>query len=665
MVHKDSFHVMTFETAKKAVDYLLSQPPRVDAVVWNFIGGEPTLEMELIDKITDYIKLKQYINGHPWHVKHMFFIGTNGVLYGTDTVQRFLQKNRNHVQFSITIDGTRKKHDLQRVRSDGSGSYDDVYESVKLWQTQSKSTAMSTKVTFSSEDIIYLKESVIHLWDIGITYVAANVVFEDVWKPGDAAVFYKQLIDLADYIIDNEIWDMYSVRFFDPQVGFQSSKETINTHCCGTGKMVAIDTEGNLYPCVRFINYCRVNKSSASGSVGDLSTGSDADRLRAFDNLSLSAISDDECRSCQISSGCFTCAGHNFDDTFGFTVFHRAKYNCEMQKAQVAANMYFWSRYTEQTGRVSPFEMNRYRLYVGSGWKIEGLRFIYILLSDQEMSFCNYDVNGSNTMSSETIEEALAIIYERNMVPVYIGVPDISSVDNSKVNIKIIDSGNAYIPTSEVESVVYVYSGIISVVSRIAYHADSECSCIYVVEETDIPDLSEAICILASRHSSVTINKRNFSTWSASSCDLYHQKLVEAAETINESMDKLSSSNPLLQKSWRNDDLDCDAGVSSFVLAPNGSIYPCPAFYYMTPNNPICHYTAMRDDLEKSNILYSKEKSPVCKECDNMICRRCVFDNWHRTGNINIPSYAQCDLAFKERSVFSKSKSEELHNTAD
>lgn len=49
---------MSVETAKKAVDFILAQEPKFPAAVWGFIGGEPTLEIDLIDEVTDYIKMR-------------------------------------------------------------------------------------------------------------------------------------------------------------------------------------------------------------------------------------------------------------------------------------------------------------------------------------------------------------------------------------------------------------------------------------------------------------------------------------------------------------------------------------------------------------------------------------------------------------------------------
>jgi hypothetical protein len=72
----------------------------------------------------------------------------------------------------------------------------------------------TTKVTFSSEDLPYLKESIIHLWENGISVVPANVVFENVWKEHDDEIYEKQLRELADYVIENELWNKVNCTFF-------------------------------------------------------------------------------------------------------------------------------------------------------------------------------------------------------------------------------------------------------------------------------------------------------------------------------------------------------------------------------------------------------------------------------------------------------------------
>lgn len=181
--------------AKQAVDYILSHEADMpeEAVVWDFIGGEPFLEIDLIDKLCDYIKIEMYRRKHHWFNSYRFSFSTNGINYHTEKVQQFIKKNAAHLSIGITIDGTQRKHDLNRIWNtpemeqgimpkpeEERGSYADVVKNIPLWLEQFPGDG--TKVTISSADILYICESVLHLYSLGIHEVNINVVFEDVWK---------------------------------------------------------------------------------------------------------------------------------------------------------------------------------------------------------------------------------------------------------------------------------------------------------------------------------------------------------------------------------------------------------------------------------------------------------------------------------------------------
>ena len=91
--HKTNKNKMSFEVAKKTVDYVLSDPSLLiyEGVIWDFIGGEPTLEMDLIDEICDYILYKMYVTKHKWLSCYRIMIGTNGLLYTSEKLQKFIQ----------------------------------------------------------------------------------------------------------------------------------------------------------------------------------------------------------------------------------------------------------------------------------------------------------------------------------------------------------------------------------------------------------------------------------------------------------------------------------------------------------------------------------------------------------------------------------------------
>ena len=222
LVGKNVKERMPWEVAKTFIDYVLDHENdsefATESVVWDFIGGEPFLEIELINKICDYIKTELFRRNHHWFNSYRFSFSTNGINYHEKAVQDFIKKNREHLSIGITIDGTEKKHDLNRVyKITEKGSYKDVVKNIPLWLEQFPGGG--TKVTISSADIPYITESVLHLYSLGIHEVNINVVFEDVWQEGDDKRFEDQLMQLADAIIDGGFYQDYACSFFSENIG--------------------------------------------------------------------------------------------------------------------------------------------------------------------------------------------------------------------------------------------------------------------------------------------------------------------------------------------------------------------------------------------------------------------------------------------------------------
>jgi len=344
LVGKNEKERMSWATAKAAIDYILMHEDffKEESVIWDFIGGEPFLEIELIDKICDYLKTEMFRLNHHWFNSYRFSFSTNGINYDSPKVQNFIEKNHSHLSIGITIDGTPRKHDLNRVwkGSDEKGSYLDVVRNIPLWLSQFPEAG--TKVTISSADIPYICESVLHLFSLGIHEVNINVVFENVWHNGDDEAFEKQLIDLADAIIDNGYYQDFTCSFFSELIGKPLDVERDNQNWCGAGRMLAIDAAGNFYPCTRFAAYSLRNKKPII--VGNIIDGIDTDKLRPFLTLDRKTQSTQECLECEIASGCAWCQGENDDAASTSTIFQRSMAICRMHKARVRANNYYWNK---------------------------------------------------------------------------------------------------------------------------------------------------------------------------------------------------------------------------------------------------------------------------------------------------------------------------------
>ena len=75
-------HRMSFDIAKRFIDMLIDNDENTrqyidtrakKAIVIDFIGREPFLEIELIDKICDYFVEQMFFKDHPWQYNYRIF----------------------------------------------------------------------------------------------------------------------------------------------------------------------------------------------------------------------------------------------------------------------------------------------------------------------------------------------------------------------------------------------------------------------------------------------------------------------------------------------------------------------------------------------------------------------------------------------------------------
>lgn len=219
---------MSLEIAKKFVDLLLDATPENNAyinpvvspfLIIEFIGGEPLLEVRLMDQIMDYFLSQALERMHPWVDKYMISISSNGTLYFEPEVQKFLLKHRGHLSLSITIDGNKELHDSCRVFHDGRPSYDLAVAAAQDWMKTHKGY-MGSKITIAPENVIYLYDALVHMVELGYEEINANCVYEKGWELGHATELYNQMKRFADYCLENDktyiFYSLYEDIFFRP-----------------------------------------------------------------------------------------------------------------------------------------------------------------------------------------------------------------------------------------------------------------------------------------------------------------------------------------------------------------------------------------------------------------------------------------------------------------
>lgn len=93
---------------------------------------------------------------------------------------------------------------------------------------------------------------------------------------------------------------------------------------------------------------------------------------------------------------------------------------------------------------------------------------------------------------------------------------------------------------------------------------------------------------------------------------------------------------------------NCNAGIDSLTISPDGDIFICAGFFYDEMGS-IGNLTNGYDIPNKH--LYETSFAPICRRCDAFQCKRCVWNNKKSTHEVNTPSHEQCVLAHLERNV--------------
>lgn len=347
-------HFMDFDTAKTAIDMLFTQANNPDfvfsyektfGIIFDFIGGEPFVAIDVVTQIIDYIEDKLFKTDSPWLLYHKYSFSTNGVLYFEPKVQNLIKKYGNLLSISVTVDGNKELHDSCRVFPDGSGSYDLAVKAALDQKERFGNTA--TKITLSPYNIDKLSSAVFNMFSLGFNYVQGNCCFEEGWEVKHATIFYYELKKIADFILKNHYEDVYGTSFFNEDMFRPYSDEDDRNYCGGTGAMLALDYRGKFYPCLRYMP-SSLNGEQPGLEVGSLSTGiyqteKDKKTFEMLESITRTSQSTEECNNCPIGRGCAWCSGYNYQK-FG-TPNKRATFICDTHKARALANLYFWSLY--------------------------------------------------------------------------------------------------------------------------------------------------------------------------------------------------------------------------------------------------------------------------------------------------------------------------------
>lgn len=316
--------LMSFETGKKAIDFLIEKSEdRVELEV-DFFGGEPLMNFDVVKQIVEYARQKEKEFGK----KFKFTITTNGILLDDEKIDYI---NREMYNVVLSIDGRKEVNDNIRKRIDGTGSYNTILPKFKKLVEGRKDKDYYVRGTFTKYNLDF-SDDVYSLFEQGFDQISVEPVVAD--PKEDYAITEKELPAvfreyerLAEKILES---DKKGERFnfFHFMVDLDQGPCAIKRlRGCGCGNdYIAITPQGDIYPCHQFVG-------KPEYKMGNLYEGTfNEDIKKEFSNTHI--YSKPECKNCWAKFYCSGgCNANNYQ--YAGDIHNAHKLYCEIQKKRL------------------------------------------------------------------------------------------------------------------------------------------------------------------------------------------------------------------------------------------------------------------------------------------------------------------------------------------
>ncbi|MBR4278903.1 MAG: thioether cross-link-forming SCIFF peptide maturase, partial [Clostridia bacterium] len=243
--------LMSFETGKRALDFLIENSGSRHNLEVDFFGGEPLMNLDVVKKLVEYARSIE-----KQHNKNFrFTLTTNGLLIDDDLIE-FANREMDNVVLSL--DGRKEVHDRFRVDFAGNGSFDRIVPKFKKLVDARNGKGYYMRGTFTKRNPDFLNDIKVML-DLGFNELSMEPV---VCAEGDESeltdkefpILCEQYEALASLMLERE-------REGRPFTFYHYMIDLTGGPCiykrisgCGSGtEYMAVTPWGDLYPCHQFV----------------------------------------------------------------------------------------------------------------------------------------------------------------------------------------------------------------------------------------------------------------------------------------------------------------------------------------------------------------------------------------------------------------------------
>ncbi|MEY8317835.1 thioether cross-link-forming SCIFF peptide maturase [Oscillospiraceae bacterium 50-58] len=250
---------MDFDTAKRAIDWVVAKSGKRRNIEVDFFGGEPLMAMDTVKRTVEYARSLE----EKYDKVFRFTITTNGILLDDETIDYI---NREMSNVVLSLDGRGEVNDRMRPTVNGKGSYEIIVPKFQKLVAGRGTKDYYVRGTFTRDNLDFSKD-VLHMGDLGFRHVSVEPCSGPADDPfaireEDLSRVEEEYEKLAQLLMDRK-----DINFFHFNVDLAQGPCVIKRlRGCGAGcEYVAVTPDGDIYPCHQFVG----KEEFRMGSVHD------------------------------------------------------------------------------------------------------------------------------------------------------------------------------------------------------------------------------------------------------------------------------------------------------------------------------------------------------------------------------------------------------------
>ena len=316
--------LMSLETAKKAIDFLIEKSEGRKNLEVEFFGGEPLMAFDTVKKTIEYARSLEKKHNKNFR----FTITTNGILLDDDKID-FINKEIYTVVLSL--DGRKEINDKMRKTISGKGTYDLIIPKFKKLIELRGGKNYYIRGTFTKNNLDFSKD-VMHMYSLGFSEISIEPVIS---THKEAYNIDENDLDkiLSEYeTLAKKIYNMKKnredINFYRFNIDLKRSPCAIKRlkGCSCGNEFIAVTPNGDIFPCHQFVG----DNEFIMGNLNDSSFNNDIKRMFSQKNI----YKREGCKNCWAK---FFCAGGCNANNFHFNgkITKPHKLSCEIEKKRI------------------------------------------------------------------------------------------------------------------------------------------------------------------------------------------------------------------------------------------------------------------------------------------------------------------------------------------